>query len=64
MWAQMLQLIQSLLHDDQGISEESYNILWGMMSVNSAEIPLKEWNEWKDIRSRVDATDGRFYLTN
>ena len=49
---QLRQLALALLNDDNGISEEAYDLLRALL----------EEHGLTDITDRVDATDGRFYL--
>lgn len=45
----------ALLQDDNGISEKAWNLLRPILLSGSAAL--------KDLARRVDATDGRFYIT-
>lgn len=45
---------KAVLNDDNGISEEAYSILWNM---------AKNDSELSNLLEKVDATDGRFYLS-
>ena len=52
----ILDLARSLLDDDEGISQASFELLVDLMAMGCR---AEKRNE---ILRRVDATDGRFYL--
>lgn len=64
----MKELIEALLKDENGISEDAYHALldylatWFDPSVARAEEQRKEAQALYDYARSCDATDGRFYL--
>lgn len=53
---QLVALVDSMLRDDNGISEYTYNLLYDVFyTTDNAGL-------WYKISRQVDATDGRFYL--
>jgi hypothetical protein len=52
----ILNLARSLLDGDEGISQASFELLTDLMAMGCRPEKANE------ILSRVDATDGRFYL--
>ena len=61
-WKSFIKLIENLLNDDNGISEESYNHILDMIEENFGNIHPDDFNIWMSIYRQVKATDGRFYL--
>ena len=51
-----LSLVDSMLRDENGISEDTYDALCQMF-VATGNMDL-----WHEISLRVEATDGRFYI--
>lgn len=58
----MYQLFKSLLSDENGISEESYNLMYDYVDMLGNEFQSEEARKLRKMLSVVDATDGRFYL--
>ena len=49
----LLKFVTAVLNDENGISEEAFSALYELAEDNV---------EIRDLLSKVDATDGRFYL--
>lgn len=54
----LIKMVQSMLNDDHGVSEQTYMSLLEMFNTVDADTQA----ELMAIFRRVDATDGRFYL--
>jgi hypothetical protein len=54
----LVQLFQSLLDDDHGVSEDAYRL---MVQVIKQQSPTVQ-SQLLDLLDRTEATDGRFYL--
>lgn len=58
----MYELFKSLLSDENGISEESYNLMYDYVDMSCNEFQNEEASKLKVMLNQVDAVDGRFYL--
>lgn len=58
----MYDLFKSLLSDENGISEESYNLMYDYVDMSRSEFQNEEASKLKKMLGQVDAVDGRFYL--
>lgn len=60
----MKRLIEALLNDDHGISEEAYNALADLIDSMLLKnvIKEKEYMELHEIIMQANGTDGRFYI--
>lgn len=56
----MVEMIESMLSDDHGISEEAYKHLYKL--VHSGMFEQNELEKLFEMLDKVEATDGRFYL--
>lgn len=54
----LIGMIESMLNDDHGVSEQTYQYLRDL--VDSADDDIRE--RLSGIMRKVDATEGRFYL--
>lgn len=56
----LINMIMSMLKDDHGISEETYNNLYKIKESLNIHSPMRM--DLDAIMRQVDATDGRFYI--
>lgn len=58
----MYDLFHSLLSDENGISEESFNLMYDYVDMTCNEFHNEESKKIKSMLGQVDAQDSRFYL--